>query len=105
MVGIGIFATLGAATEATGSGILVAMLLGGSVALATGIRAAQLGVNNPTEGGAFTWARDFFSWYGILGCVGSTIAMPHIAVLAAWSTLALLTVTRFFLRRTLSRGK
>ena len=59
MVGIGIFATFGAATEAAGSGILVAILLGGSVALATGISAAQLGVNNPTEGGAFTWARDF----------------------------------------------
>ncbi len=59
MVGIGIFAAFGAATEAAGSGILVAMLLGGSVALATGISAAQLGVNNPTEGGAFTWARDF----------------------------------------------
>src|SRR5919201_2671304 len=59
MVGIGIFAAFGAATEAAGSGILVAMLLGGTVALATGISAAQLGVNNPTEGGAFTWARDF----------------------------------------------
>src|SRR6266571_8064608 len=59
MVGIGIFATVGAATEAAGSGILIAILLGGSVALATGISAAQLGVNNPTEGGAFTWARDF----------------------------------------------
>lgn len=59
MVGIGIFAAFGAATEAAGSGILLAMLLGGSVALATGISAAQLGVNNPTEGGAFTWARDF----------------------------------------------
>src|SRR5437762_11307249 len=59
MVGIGIFATFGAATEAAGSGILVAILLGGSVALATGISAAQLRVNNPTEGGAFTWARDF----------------------------------------------
>src|SRR5437899_2567273 len=59
MVGIGIFATFGAATEAAGSGILVAILLGGSVALATGISAAQLGVNNATEGGAFTWARDF----------------------------------------------
>src|SRR5436190_1143150 len=58
MVGIGIFATFGAATEAAGSGILVAILLGGSVALATGISAAQLGVNNPTVGGAFIWARD-----------------------------------------------
>src|SRR5262245_25251256 len=59
VVGIGIFAAFGAATEAAGSGILVAMLLGGTVALATGVSAAQLGVNNPTEGGAFTWARDF----------------------------------------------
>ena len=61
MVGIGIFATIGAATAVAGSGILIAILLGGSVALATGISAAQLGVNNPTEGGAFTWARDVHS--------------------------------------------
>src|SRR5213083_3349643 len=59
MVGIGIFAAFGAATEAAGSGILIAMVIGGSVALATGISAAQLGVNFPEEGGAFTWARAF----------------------------------------------
>src|SRR5438552_3227819 len=59
MVGIGIFAAFGAATEAAGSGILVAMLLGGSVAFATGMSATNLGVNDPTEGGAFTWARGF----------------------------------------------
>jgi len=50
MVGIGIFAAFGAATEAAGSGVLVAMLLGGSVALATGISAAQLGVNTRPRG-------------------------------------------------------
>ena len=59
IVGTGIFAALGAATDAAGTGVLVAMLLGGTVALATGISAAQLGVNNPEEGGAFTWARAF----------------------------------------------
>ena len=59
IVGTGIFAAFGAATHVAGSGILVAMLLGGSVALATGISAAQLGVNFPEEGGAFTWARQF----------------------------------------------
>src|SRR5438128_10011224 len=59
IVGTGIFAALGAATDAAGTGVLVAMLLGGSVALATGISAAQLGVNFPEEGGAFTWARQF----------------------------------------------
>src|SRR5207237_2783799 len=42
-----------------GSGMLVARVLGGLIALATGISAAQLGVNYPKEGGAFTWAREF----------------------------------------------
>ncbi len=37
--------TLGAATAEAGSGILLAMLVGGFVALMTGISAAQLGVN------------------------------------------------------------
>src|SRR5438132_912408 len=58
MLGIGIFAAFGAATAEAGSGILVAMLLGGSVAFATGMSATNLGINDPTEGGAFTWARD-----------------------------------------------
>jgi len=85
MVGIGIFATIGAATAAAGSGIPIAILLGGSVALATGISATQLGVNNPTEGGAFTWARDvhqptlgFIAGCGYLG--KNLISMSVIAL-------------------------
>lgn len=46
-----------------------------------------------------------FSWYGIVGCVGLTVAMPHGAVLAAAGTLAVLTVGRFVLRRAISRRK
>src|SRR5213593_4969590 len=59
IIGTGIFAASGAATAAAGTGILMAIVLGGTVALATGISAAQLGVNFPEEGGAFTWARAF----------------------------------------------
>ncbi len=59
IIGTGIFGAIGSATAKAGSGILVAMILGGLVALATGISAAQLGVNYPKEGGAFTWAREF----------------------------------------------
>ncbi len=59
IIGTGIFGAIGSATAKAGSGILVAMALGGLVALATGISAAQLGVNYPKEGGAFTWAREF----------------------------------------------
>src|SRR6266513_150679 len=69
-VGTGLFASLGAATAEAGSGILVAMLIGGLIALSTGISAAQVGVNYPEEGGAFIWLRNFgFSRISFLaGC-------------------------------------
>ena len=59
IIGTGIFGAIGSAASRAGSGILLAMVLGGLVALFTGISAAQLGVNYPVEGGAFTWARQF----------------------------------------------
>src|SRR5438552_17337642 len=58
IIGTGIFGAVGSATAEAGSGILVAMVLGGLIALATGISAAQLGVNSPTQGAACTWARE-----------------------------------------------
>src|SRR5207247_1127834 len=58
IIGTGIFGAVGSATSRAGSGILIAMVLGGLIAFATGISAAQLGVNYPKEGGAFTWARE-----------------------------------------------
>lgn len=57
IIGTGIFAALGAATEKAGSGILLSIIVSGLIALTTGISAAQLGVNYPEVGGAFTWAR------------------------------------------------
>src|SRR5438552_14226220 len=59
IVGTGLFTSLGAATAEAGSGILVAVLLGGLVALLTGVSAAEVGVNYPEEGGAFIWTRRF----------------------------------------------
>src|SRR2546425_10997415 len=58
IIGTGIFGAIGPATAKAGSGILLAMTIGGVVALFTGISAAQLGINYPKEGGAFTWARE-----------------------------------------------
>ena len=52
-------AGLGAATAEAGSGILVAMMIGRVICLATGISAAQVGLNYPVEGGAFIWVRQF----------------------------------------------
>src|SRR5438132_8908229 len=57
IVGTGLFNSLSAATAKAGSGILVAILIGGVIALLTGISAAEVGVNYPQEGGAFLWTR------------------------------------------------
>src|SRR5262249_30927544 len=52
IIGTGIFGATGAAAARAGSGILLAMALGGLVCLFTGVSAVQLGVNYPKEGGA-----------------------------------------------------
>lgn len=92
MVGIGIFAAFGAATEAAGSGILLAMLLGGSVAFATGMSATNLGINDPTEGGAFTWARDFdhetLGFIAGCGYLGKNLVSMSVIALAFATYLA-----------------
>jgi basic amino acid/polyamine antiporter, APA family len=59
ILGTGLFAALGETADRAGSGLLLAMLLSGLVALATGLSAASLGVVFPEEGGAFTWSRKF----------------------------------------------
>src|SRR2546422_385086 len=59
IVGTGLFNSLGAATAKAGSGILLALLIGGIIALLTGLSGAQVGVNYPEEGGAFIWTRKF----------------------------------------------
>src|SRR6266567_921971 len=58
IIDTGIFAALGIAMSKAGSGVLLAILMGGLVALATGLSAAQLGVHFREGGGAFTWARE-----------------------------------------------
>src|SRR5258708_10752799 len=57
IIGTGVFGALGAGREKAGSGILWAMVPGLVVALATGLSAAQLGINFPEAGGGFIWAR------------------------------------------------
>src|SRR6266571_2669040 len=59
IIGTGLFAALGEVAEKAGSGLLLAILLSGLVALATGLSAASCGINYPDEGGGFTWSRKF----------------------------------------------
>src|SRR6266481_7141885 len=67
IIGTGLFAALGETAEKAGSGLLLAIILSGLVALATGLSAASVGINFPDEGGAFTWSRKF--GYNTLGFV------------------------------------
>src|SRR5207248_1610346 len=50
-------------------------------------------------------ASPLFTWYGIVGCIGLTVAMPRAAVLTAASTLAALTLGRWLFRRTMGRRR
>src|SRR5213593_2965555 len=67
IIGTGLFAALGETAQKAGSGLLLAILLSGLVALATGLSAASCGINYPDEGGGFTWSRKF--GYPTLGFV------------------------------------
>src|SRR5436190_18962723 len=67
IIGTGLFAALGATAEKAGSGLLLAMIFSGLVALATGLSAASVGIQYPEEGGGFTWSRKF--GYPTLGFV------------------------------------
>src|SRR5437879_1985052 len=59
IIGTGLFAALGETAEKAGSGLPLAIILGGVVILATGLSAASVGINFPEEGGGFTWSRKF----------------------------------------------
>src|SRR6266481_4204861 len=59
IIGTGLFAALGETTDKAGSGLPLAIIVSGLVALATGLSAASVGINFPEEGAGFTWSRKF----------------------------------------------
>jgi APA family basic amino acid/polyamine antiporter len=92
ILGTGLFAALGETADKAGSGLLLAMLLSGLVALATGLSAASLGVIFPEEGGAFTWSRKFS--HDTLGFVAGCAYLGKGVVSTAVISLAFATYTR-----------
>ncbi len=57
MLGAGIFAAIGPAAAAAGSGMLVGLGLAGVVALANGMSSARLAAIHPMSGGAYVYGR------------------------------------------------
>jgi amino acid transporter len=72
-------------------GLLLAMVLSGLVALATGLSAASLGAIFPEEGGEFTWSRKF--GYDTLGFVAGCAYLGKGVVSTAVISLAFATYT------------
>ncbi len=91
IIGTGLFAALGETTDKAGTGLLLAMLLSGLVALATGLSAVSVGINFPEEGGGFTWSRKF--GYPTLGFVAGCAYLSKGIVSTVVIALAFATYT------------
>src|SRR5438309_9375417 len=91
VIGTGLFAALGATAEKAGSGLLLAMIFSGLVALATGLSAASVGIQFPEEGGGFTWSRKF--GYPTLGFVAGCAYLGKGIVSSVVISLAFATYT------------
>ena len=91
IIGTGLFAALGATAEKAGSGLLLAILFSGFVALATGLSAASVGIHFPEEGGGFTWSRKF--GYPTLGFVAGSAYLGKGIVSTVVIALAFATYT------------
>src|SRR6266705_880610 len=120
IIGTGLFAALGETTDKAGSGLPLAIILSGTVALATGLSAASVGINYPEEGAGFTWSRKFgyptlgfvagcaYLGKGIVSTVVISLAFasytarmvdglpPHALHLVAASAVALVVVANYF---------
>src|SRR5712691_4174206 len=91
IIGTGLFAALGSTAEKAGTGLLLAIIVSGLVALATGLSAASVGINFPEEGGGFTWSRKF--GYPTLGFVAGCAYLGKGVVSSVVIALAFATYT------------
>jgi len=87
MVGAGVFSVWGAATDAAGTGLLVALALAGVVALCNALASAQLAAIHPESGGTYVYARRQLgpAWGHLAGwgfVVGKTASCTALALTA-----------------------
>jgi len=85
MVGGGIFSVLGLAIAQAGHAAPVAFVLGGIVALLTGISYARLGVAFRSAGGSFTYLEHAFKHPNISGMGGWLLLVGYIGTMALYS--------------------
>lgn len=92
MIGAGIFAALGPATEAAGSGVLIGLLLAAVVAYCNALSSARLAARYPQSGGTYVYGRErlgplwgyLAGWCFIIGKTASCAAMALTVGAYAW---------------------
>lgn len=88
MVGAGVFAVLGPAARAAGSGLLIALVLAAGVAYLNAIASAQLAAAYPTSGGTYVFGRERLGpWWGFAAgwsfVIGKTASCAAMALVFA----------------------
>lgn len=65
MVGTGVFVSIGVAAGVAGPSVILAVLIGGAVALANGLSSAQLAASHPVSGGTYAYGYRYLRpWLG-----------------------------------------
>lgn len=85
MVGGGIFSVLGLSVSLSGHAAPIAFMLGGIVALLTGISYARLGLAFRSDGGSFTYLEHAFHNKNIAGIGGWLLIIGYIGTMALYA--------------------
>lgn len=92
MVGAGIFAALGPAAQAAGTGLLIGLVLAGVVAYCNAVSSARLAARYPASGGTYVYGRErlgefwgyLAGWGFVVGKTASCAAIALTVGLYAW---------------------
>ncbi|TXS56404.1 APC family permease [Streptomyces sp. t39] len=92
MIGAGVFAALGPAADAAGSGLLIGLAVAGAVAYCNAMSSARLAALHPASGGTYVYGRerlgDFWGWLAgwafVVGKTASCAAMALTVGQYAW---------------------
>lgn len=85
MVGGGIFSVLGLSVSLSGHAAPLAFVLGGLVALLTGLSYAHLGLRFRSDGGSFTYLEHAFSHRNIAGIGGWLLVVGYIGTMTLYA--------------------
>jgi len=86
MIGGGIFAVLGLAIAQAGHAVPITLVVGGVIALLTGLSYARLGLALRGDGGSFTYIEHAFAMPGVAAVAGWLLVAGYVGTLALYAT-------------------